>query len=145
MGLRLAATDLLPQPHKRAVVYAGSGSLGENAFSRYSLSELAAYLNNNGIAFYVVLLSGGANSADAGPELRYLVEETGGAILPLYRDTGIGPALRQLSTAADGSYMLSYRSSLQTNFGQNYLPVEATVYLMDRSGRDSSGYFAALE
>ena len=42
-GLRLAATDLLPRAKKRAVVFLGSGELGEQAFEQYALSELSAY------------------------------------------------------------------------------------------------------
>ena len=44
-----------------------------------------------------------------------------------------------------GVYQLSFVSALQTNFGENYLPVEAEVYLLNRSGRDERGYFAPLQ
>jgi len=40
---------------------------------------------------------------------------------------------------------LSYVSTLPTNFGENYLPLETEVYLLNRSGRDESGYFAPLQ
>ncbi|MDR2471130.1 MAG: NHL repeat-containing protein [Treponema sp.] len=140
-GLRLAATDLLPGEKKRAVVFVGSGALGELAFEQYSLSELAAYLANNGIAFYAVI----AGDGPAGEELRYLCEETGGDIAWLYQPSGVGPLIRSIGAGASGSYALSYRSSLPTNFGRDLLPVEAEVYLMERSGRDRIGYFAPLE
>jgi DNA-binding beta-propeller fold protein YncE len=140
-ALRLAASDLLPGEKKRAVVFAGSGTLGELAFEQYSLSELAAYLANNGIAFYALIVGGG----DAGDELRYLCEETGGGVINLYQPAGAGPAIRSIGTAGSGSYALRYRSGLQTNFGVDYLPVEVEVYLLERSGRDRSGYFAPLQ
>ncbi|MDR3173449.1 MAG: NHL repeat-containing protein [Treponema sp.] len=141
LGLRLAATDLLGGEKKRAVVFVSSGELSEQAFERYSLSELAAYLANNGIVFHTVLVGGGS----APEELRYLCRETGGEILPLYRPQGIGGTLEKLAKFPCGSYRISYRSQLSTNFGTAYLPVEIEVYLMERSGRDAAGYFAPLE
>jgi hypothetical protein len=63
----------------------------------------------------------------------------------LYRPLGVGPAIRSIVEKGSGSYALRYRSSLPTNFGNDYLPVEAEVYLLERSGRDRTGYFAPLE
>jgi len=144
LGLRLAATDLLPGEKKRSVVYVGSGSLGSLAFEQYSLSEMAAYLANNGIVFNAVLVGGGAQ-AEASEEIRYLCRETGGKALPLYRPEGIKEIIENLAFLPNGLYSLRYRSSLPTDFGRAWLPVEAEVYLMERSGRDSSGYFPPLE
>jgi len=160
MGLRLAATDLLAGEKKRAVVFVGAGSssgatggqgsslsgnnsvsLGELAFEQYSLSELAAYLSNNNVVFYAVIVGGGVPGAD----IRYLCEETGGTALYLYRNEGIMPEIRSLKDRASGFYVLSYRSALPTDFGRAYLPLEAEVYMMERSGRDSTGYFPPLE
>jgi DNA-binding beta-propeller fold protein YncE len=141
LGLRLAATDLLPAAKKRAVIYVGSGRLGELAFETYGLSELAAYLANNGIVFHAVILGG--NMAEG--ELEYLAAETGGQIVPLYRPEGIAPVLESLGRGPSGSYTLNYRSSLPTDAGRAYLPVEAEVYLLERSGRDSIGYFPPME
>jgi DNA-binding beta-propeller fold protein YncE len=148
LGLRLAATDLLAGEKKRAVVFVGAGStlggggsLGELAYEQYSLSQLAAYLVNNNIVFYTVLVGNGT----AGGDLRYLCEETGGQVLSLYRNEGVVPAIRSLVEKPNGNYLLSYRSSLPTDFGRNYLPLEAEVYLMDRSGRDGTGYFPPLD
>ena len=141
LGLRLAATDLLPGEKKRSVVYVGSGSLGALAFEQYSLSEMAAYLANNGIVFNAVLVGGG----EASEELRYLCRETGGKAVPLYRPEGIKEIIENLAFLPNGLYSLRYRSSLPTDYGRAWLPVEAEVYLMERSGRDSSGYFPPLE
>jgi DNA-binding beta-propeller fold protein YncE len=141
LGLRLAATDLLPGEKKRAVVFVSSGTLGELALEQYGLTELAAYLANNGIVFHAVIIGGNPAAA----EIRYLCGQTGGSILPLYRNEGIGEAIRDIASYPNGSYTLSYRSSLPTDFGRAYLPVEAEVYLMERSGRDGIGYFPPLE
>lgn len=147
LGLRLAATELLAGEKRRAVVFVGAGtgagnsSLGELAYEQYSLSELAAYMTNNNIVFYAVIVGSGVPGGD----IRYLCEETGGEALALYRDEGIMPVIKSLKDKASGYYVLSYRSQLQTDFGRNYLPLEAEVYLMERSGRDSTGYFPPLE
>ena len=151
LGLRLAATDLLPGEKKRAVVFVGagvapgaSGYMGGNspgAFEQYSLSELAAYLSNNNVVFYAVIVGGGS----AGADVRYLCEQTGGRVLSLFRSEGIMPEIRSLVEKPSGYYVLSYRSRLPTDFGRAYLPLEAEVYLMERSGRDSTGYFPPLE
>jgi DNA-binding beta-propeller fold protein YncE len=148
LGLRLAATDLLPGEKKRAVVFVGAGtiagaggSFGELAYEQYSLSELAAYMVNNNIVFYAVLVGNGL----AGGDLLYLCEQTGGQVLPLYRNQGIGPVISDLVNKPNGNYSLRYRSTLPTEFGTAYLPLDVEVYLMERSGRDSTGYFPPLE
>jgi DNA-binding beta-propeller fold protein YncE len=150
LGLRLAATDLLSGEKKRAVVFVGAGaaagatgSLGNSssAFEQYSISELASYLSNNNVVFYAVIVGSGT----AGADLRYLCDETGGKVLSLFRNEGITPEISSQSEKPSGSYVLSYNSRLPTDFGRSYLPIEAEVYLMERSGRDSTGYFAPLE
>jgi DNA-binding beta-propeller fold protein YncE len=142
LALRLAASDLLPGEKKRAVVFVGQGaSLGELAFEQYGLSELAAYLANNNVVFYAVIVGEEAPGGD----IRYLCRETGGLVLRLYRNEGIVPAIKDLARRPNGCYTLSYRSALPTDFGRAYLPLEVEVYLMDRSGRDGTGYFPPLE
>ena len=44
-----------------------------------------------------------------------------------------------------GLYTFSYTSSLSTNFGRDYLPVEIETYLLNRSGRAETGYYSALQ
>ena len=141
LALRLAATDLLEGEKKRAVIYVGSSNLGDSAFEQYSLSEMAAYLANNGIIFNAVIV--GANSPS--PAIRYLCTQTGGTAIPLYTPKGIGEMIRSIAKVPSSLYTLSYHSSLPTDFGRAFLPVEVEVYLMERSGRDSAGYFPPLE
>jgi hypothetical protein len=144
-GLRLAATDLLPGERKRAVVFVGAGTGGASLsglpFEQYGISELASYLANNGVVFYAVI----TGNAEPAPELAYLCAESGGQVLFLYRNEGIGALVKNLVQKPSGYYSLSYRSNLSTDFGRSYLPLEAEVYLLDRSGRDSTGYFPPLE
>jgi len=141
LGLRLAATDLLSASPKRSVVYIGSGDLGEMAFEQYSLSEMASYLANNGIVFNAVII--GQDQISAGIE--YLCRETGGRAMRLYRPQGIGELIKSAAETPCGLYSLTFNSRLPTDFGRAWLPVEVEVYLMERSGRDNTGYFPPLE
>jgi DNA-binding beta-propeller fold protein YncE len=141
LGLRLAATDLLSASPKRSVVYIGSGSLGDLAFEQYSLSEMAAYLANNGIVFNAIIVGGAQVSAS----IEYLCRETGGKAMHLYRPRGIGELIKSTADTPSGLYSFTYNSRLHTDFGRAWLPLEAEVYLMERSGRDNTGYFPPLE
>jgi len=141
LGLRLAATDLLSASAKRSLVYIGSGDLGELAFEQYSLSEMAAYLANNGIVFNAVIIG----QEQPSPGVEYLCSETGGRAMHLYRPRGIGELIKSAAETPCGLYSFTYNSRLPTDFGRAWLPVEVEVYLMDRSGRDNTGYFPPLE
>jgi DNA-binding beta-propeller fold protein YncE len=144
LALRLAATDLLGRSPKRSVLFVCSGEgLGQLAFEQYSLSELAAYMANNGIVFDAILVGG--ESVTPNDEIRFLCAETGGKTVRLYRPEGVAPLIDQLVSTPSGSYVLSYESSLPTDLGRAFLPVEAEVYLLERSGRDAVGYFPPLE
>jgi DNA-binding beta-propeller fold protein YncE len=141
LALRLAATDLLSGEKKRAVVFVTSGKIGEKGFDRYSLSELSAYLANNGIRFYAAVLGDG----QVDREVDYLCRQTGGQAVRVYRPEGIAPLVASLRDSAAGTYAFKYTSTLQTDFGRAYLPLEAEAYLLVRSGRDAVGYFAPLQ
>jgi DNA-binding beta-propeller fold protein YncE len=141
LGLRLAATDLLAAGPKRSVVYIGSGNLGELAFEQCRLSEMACYLANNGIVFNAVIVSNSSVSAG----IEYLCRETGGRAMYLYRPRGIAELIKDISDTPCGLYSFSYTSRLSPDFGRAWLPIEAEVYLMERSGRDNTGYFPPLD
>jgi DNA-binding beta-propeller fold protein YncE len=139
-AIRLAAADLLPLAKKRALVFVSSGSLGALSFEQYSITETAAYLKNANIGFYPVLVG----QAPASDDLEYLADATDGSITRLYAPEGVTPAMRSIAARNSGSYLLRYRSSLPSDFGRAFLPIEAEVYLLERSGRDRAGYFAPL-
>ena len=143
-ALNLAATDLMTAASaapKRSVVYIGSGSLGDLAFEQKGLSEMAAFLANNGIVFNAVIIGGGQVSS----AIEYLCKETGGRAMSLYRPRGIGELIKSTADAPSGLYTFTYTSRLPTDFGRAWLPIEVEVYLMERSGRDNTGYFPPLE
>ncbi|MCK9169776.1 MAG: NHL repeat-containing protein [Treponema sp.] len=141
LAVRLAANDLINAEKKRAIIFITTGKVTQNAFARYGLAELTAYLNNNSIALSVIQLT--QNSCDE--EINYLCSNTEGQQYYVFRPEGLSDVIRDLKNLPSGVYQLSYVSSLQTNMGEAYLPVESEVYLMNRSGRDETGYFAPLQ
>ncbi len=141
LALRLAANDLVDAEHKRAVVIISAGKVSLNAFEKYSLSETAAFLNNNHISVASVLLT--QNACDE--ELDYIVSNTPGKEYYIFRPEGLSGIVGDLVDIPSGLYTFSYTSVLSTNFGEKYLPVEVEAYLLNRSGRDECGYFAPLQ
>ncbi|MDR0637780.1 MAG: NHL repeat-containing protein [Spirochaetaceae bacterium] len=139
-AIRLAAADLFPLAKKRAVVFITSGNLGALSFEQYSITETAAYLKNANIGFYPVLVGQNPVSDD----IEYLAGTSGGQITRLYAPEGVGTTVKSIAGRNSGSYLLRYRSSLPSDFGRAFLPIEAEVYLLERSGRDRAGYFAPL-
>jgi len=91
--------------------------------------------------FNAIIIGTGQASA----AVEYLCRETGGKAMQLYRPQGIGPLIKSIADTPSGLYSFSYTSALPTDFGRAWLPVEIEVYLMDRSGRDNTGYFPPLE
>lgn len=141
LALRLAANDLVNAEHKRAVVIISAGKVSLNAFEKYSLSETAAFLNNNHISVASVILT--QNACDE--ELDYIVSNTPGKEYYIFRPEGLSGIVGDLVDIPSGLYTFSYTSVLSTNFGEKYLPVEVEAYLLNRSGRDECGYFAPLQ
>lgn len=141
LALRLAANDLVNAEHKRAVVIISAGKVSLNAFEKYSLSETAAFLNNNHISVASVLLT--QNACDE--EVDYIVSNTPGKEYYIFRPEGLSGIVGDLVDIPSGLYTFSYTSVLSTNFGEKYLPVEVEAYLLNRSGRDECGYFAPLQ
>ena len=140
-ALRLCANKLINASKKRAVIMISAGGSDSLTFDKYNLSEMTAYMSNNSIAFSVV----NVNQNALIPELAYVVDNTPGDSYYVYRPQGVGDVVKDIIEYPQGIYQLSFTSSLQTNFGTKYLPLEAEVYLLNRSGRDETGYFAPLQ
>ncbi len=141
LALRLAANDLMAAAKKRAVIFVSDGKTADSSFSRYNLAELAAYMSNNSVGFSMVQLAQSAVS----DELGYILDNTAGDLYYIYRAEGLSSVVTDIIDIPQGIYQFSYTSALSTEFGQKYLPIEAEVYLLKRSGRDESGYFAPLQ
>ena len=141
LAIRMCSNSLINAAKKCAIIYIGDGKVTQNSFDKYGLSDLSAYLNNNSIIFANLLLSQGT----ADNELNFLCDNTEGSEYYVYRDTGLSSIVDDIINIPSGIYVLSYDSALSTDFGQRYLPVELEAFIMNRSGRDETGYFAPLE
>ena len=141
LAIRLAANELINAAKKRAIIMISDGNVTDSTFAKYTLSELSAYLCNNAIDFSFIQVAQGAVNR----EYDYLINNTSGQDYYVFRPEGLSSIVRDIINIPQGTYQLKYVSALQKNFGESYLPVEAEVYLMNRSGRDESGYFAPLE
>lgn len=142
LGLRLAASELIPKEGKSAVIFITRGDLGASAFKQYSPAQLLQYLKVNGIELYTVYVD---QSAKVSKELEYLTTASGGKSYYLYRPAGIGSIVSDILSARDGTYILKYTSYSPSNFGRDFIPVQVEVHYFSRSGRDESGYFAPLQ
>lgn len=141
LALRLAVNDLVNAAKKRAVIFLSTGEVSDSGFKRYGLNDLASYLGNNGVIFSTVNLT---RSSVPG-EYAYLSANSGGKAYYVFRNEGLSSVVQDILSAPNGSYMFSYTSVLPTDFGRRFLPVEVETYLMNRSGRDETGYFAPLQ
>lgn len=141
LSVRLAVNRLIPGERKRAVIFITAGTVSRQAFNSYGLADLTAYMGNNGVSFATVNLS----RNQLKPEISFLTHQTGGGEYYVYRPDGISMIVDDLLSVPVGSYRLRYTSSLKTDFGRAFLPVEVESYLLNRSGRTESGYFAPLE
>ena len=141
LAFRLASNDLVLGEKKRGIIYLSCGDVGVSSFSKYGLSNLTTYMNNNSISLSVIQLSQKA----VAEEIQYICDYTAGTSYYIYRPEGISSVIKDIIELPSGVYQLSYKSSLPSNLGRAYLPVEAEVYLMNRSGVDETGYFAPLQ
>lgn len=141
LSLRLASNELVNASHKRGIIYMTQGRLDDSSFARYSISDLTSYMNNNSISFSVIQLS--QNGLE--DELKYITEYTNGKSYYVYRPQGLSCVIRDMLDVPSGLYVLSYTSVLPTDLGRAFLPVEIETYVMNRSGRDETGYFSPLK
>ncbi|MCH5291366.1 MAG: hypothetical protein J1D88_06390 [Treponema sp.] len=141
LGVRLAANELINGEKKRGVIFITAGTVGQRAFTSYGLSDVSAYLNNNSISFSTVVL----DQRQPAQEISYITQNTNGSAYYVYRPEGLGTVVSDIIALPSGLYQLRYTSALSTEYGRKYLPVEVETYLLNRSGRDETGYFAPLQ
>lgn len=141
LGVKLAASKLIQESDRRAVVFLTRGKVNESSFEHYTLNEILEYLINNHITFYTVYTG---KKDDVSPELGYLCRKTGGKMYQLYRPAGVGQIVMDLKKKHSGTYVLKYTTGRGSDFGRESLPVEVQVSLFGRSGRGESLYYAPL-
>jgi DNA-binding beta-propeller fold protein YncE len=139
-AVRMAGDDLLTSVTgaRRAVVFFTTGAPNGAVYTPYSLSELAAYLRNNSIAFYPVVFG----AKGPGDELGYLASESGGKVFRAFAPGGMRDVIMEVSTRVVPTYTISYSSPTPPQFGDAYIPFEVEVTVQKTSGRDESGYYA---
>jgi DNA-binding beta-propeller fold protein YncE len=139
-GLRLAADGLISASNgaRCAVVFFTAGSVGPNPWRGYSITELAAYLQENEIALYPVYF--GAAGVDE--DLAWLAAQSGGRSFSVNAAGGMREVVAAVKTRETARYTIRYTSPSDAEFGQRYIPVEVEVTLQKTSGRDEAGYYA---
>lgn len=140
-AIRLASNGLINAEKKRGIVFLTVGENSNASYVQYSLSDLTTYMNNNAISFTTVQLTQTALSDEA----EYITEDTAGKSYYIYRPEGLSDVIKDVVNIPSGLYQLKYTSGLSTEYGRKYLPVEVETYLLNRSGRDETGYFAPLQ
>ena len=141
LALRLASNGLINAEKKRGIIYVTAGDSVQNSFTQYALSDLTTYMNNNAISFSTIQLTQKALS----DEITYITNDTTGSLYYIYRPEGLGDVIKDIISIPSGLYQFKYTSSLSTEYGRKYLPVEIETYLLNRSGRDETGYYAPLQ
>lgn len=141
LAIRLASNSLINAEKKRGIIFITAGQSENLTYTQYGLSDLTTYLNNNAISFSTIQLTQNALS----DETTYITEDTTGSCYYIYRPEGLSNVISDIIAIPSGLYQLKYTSSLSTEYGRKYLPVEIEAYLLNRSGRDETGYFAPLQ
>jgi len=141
LALRLATNDLITAEKKRSIILISGGDTKDYSYSKYNLAELTSYMNNNSVGFSFIQVIQNAVSS----EMDYIINNTCGDLYYIFRPEGLKNIVSEILDIPQGVYQFSYTSAMQKNFGQSYLPIEVEVYLLNRSGRDESGYFAPFE
>jgi DNA-binding beta-propeller fold protein YncE len=140
VAARMAGDELVTTVSgaKRSIVFMTTGDLGTTAFTTYSLTEIAAFLRNNAIAFSVVVVGRGA----ADENCQFLAAETGGAVYRLSDPGGMPQVVKDMVARLTPVYTLRFTSRSPAGFGDAYIPLEVEVSAQKITGRDESGYYA---
>ena len=139
-AVRMAGDDLLTSVTgaRRAIVFFTTGAPNGAVYAPYSLTELAAYLRNNSIAFCPVVFG----AKEAGDELGYLASESGGKVFQAFAPGGMKDVMTEVSSRLVPTYTIRYSSPTPPQFGDAYIPFEVEVTVQKTSGRDELGYYA---
>ncbi|UGQ16520.1 MULTISPECIES: tetratricopeptide repeat protein [unclassified Borrelia] len=136
VSLKLAGSELMTRSAKRAVLYFNNGALGHSAFDTYSVGTILNYYKNNDIRFYLILF--GNNPID--PKLQYLVDETGGAVVPFSSYEGVTRVCDLMVKQRTGTYLLEYNYP-GTQEPSGYLNLAVEVNFNQQTGRGEFAYF----
>lgn len=141
LGIRLAASQMIPGRDSRSVVFITQGELPANSFSRYDIIDLAAYYKNNNISFSTVY----TRPEYENQELAYLTSATGGESIYMFQPEGISALIDDITAVKSAVYSVSYISNSDSDFGRSYIPVELEAAYVNKSGRDELGYYPPVQ
>lgn len=141
IGIRLAASQMIPGRDRRSVIFITQGEMPEDSFNRYDIIDLATYYKNNNISFNTVYTKPGYENS----ELNYLTESTGGQSIYMFQPEGISAMLHDINSKKSAVYTVSYTSTADADFGRAYIPIELEALYVNKSGRDELGYYPPLE
>ncbi|WP_445436227.1 tetratricopeptide repeat protein [Candidatus Borreliella tachyglossi] len=136
ISLKLAGSELMSRSSKRSVLYFSNGALSRSAFDRYSTDTILSYYKNNDIRFYLILF--GNNPVD--PKLQYLVNETGGAVIPFSSYEGVSKVYDLMMEQKTGTYLLEYDYPGPQD-PNGYFNLSVEVNFNQQTGRGEFAYF----
>lgn len=136
VSLKLAGSGLMSKSSRRAVVYFSGGILNRKAFEKYSLDTIVSYYKNNDIRFYLILFGNDPINS----KLQYLVNETGGAVIPFSSYEGVSKVYDLILEQKTGTYLLEYYYPGPQEPNKYFnLSVEANIN--QQTGRGEFAYF----
>ncbi len=138
LAVRKAVDDLLAYRGKKAVIYLTGAKLPVTAFKDFSLDEITNYMENNGVIFYPVYFG----EEKSHEEIDYIAQETKGRSFHYFNPQGINSVITHLKSQKSATYVLSFTSPTDTQFGERYIDLSVQVMLYTKTGKDENGYFA---
>ncbi|MBN1799242.1 MAG: hypothetical protein JW822_11745 [Spirochaetales bacterium] len=138
LAVRKAVDDLLAFRGKKAVIYLTGANLPVTAFKDFSMDEITNYMENNGVVFYPVYFG----EEKSNEEIDYIARETKGRSIRYFNPQGINSAMIHLKSKKSATYVLTFTSPTDPQFGERYIDLSVQVTLYNKTGKDECGYFA---
>jgi DNA-binding beta-propeller fold protein YncE len=138
LAARKAVDDLLAFRGKKAVIYLTGANLPVTAFKDFSLDEITNYMENNGISFYPVYFG----EQKSHEELDYMARETKARSIYYFNPAGIKSVITYLKSKKSATYVITFTSPTDPQFGERYIDFSVQVMLYSKTGKDACGYFA---
>ncbi|MEM9424786.1 MAG: hypothetical protein AAF975_08380, partial [Spirochaetota bacterium] len=136
ISLRFTLDSLTQLRNKKIIVFI-SGKSERISADTYNISDLKSYLDLGNASMYSILSS-------ENKIISYLVKNTNGKIYSNANVRNFTSDIQKNRDSLTGQYTLGFTSTAFTDLARRYIPVEAVVRYVRRSGKDELGYFAPL-
>lgn len=140
LALKLASSTLMKSSKRREIILITDDKIKNSDFNKYSLDEISSSLKNNRISLTVLYLT-----RDSNDELDFIIEKSGGTSRYLFSGKGAKGLFDTYRKKLSGYYIITYDSLSDAIPGETFIPVEAEVNYIRKSGRSESGYFSPLK